>query len=184
MPVDFDVCALSNLLLLIFSKNMPLNEFDMESIEFIEEVVRSRDYIRRPFDVAPWYAETALIIYHISRLISSGEVSGLENLRGPLLDEIWRRFDLETVFMHRVLLSTSAMRLGDKSLLDATASDYDNTDELGRGFYYFRGSPLAGRENSILWKLARYPLFQIRFRCDAVNLALILEHETWRLGSS
>lgn len=181
MPVDFDACALSNLLLLIRSKDLPHNEYDAASIELLREVVESGDFIRRPFDVSPWYAETALIIYHVVRLVTTCRVPELDAVMPKLDEEIGKRIGSEPDFMNRILLSTSAMRLGGPPLLD----DSSLRDAAGKNhaFYYFRGSPLAGRENPLLWKLARYPLFQVRFKSEAVNLALLLEHEVLRKTS-
>lgn len=177
MPVDFDVCALSNLLLFTLSKDLPLNEFDRESIRFIGAVIDNDDHIRRPFDVAPWYAETSLILYHVARLIGRFDVPGLTELKSDLLDDIRSQFGTEHRFMHRVLLSTAAIRLARRPLLERYPEDID---EAASGFSYFRGSPLAGRENPIAWRLARYSPFQVRFRCPALNLALVLEHEALR----
>ena len=79
--------------------------------------------------------------------------------------------------MERLLLSTSCMRLGESPLV---TSYPDDLEPSFRRFFFFIGSLLTAIDNPMTWRLARYPLFHVRYRCRAHSLMLLLEHEVFR----
>ena len=173
MPIDFDVCVLSNLMLFVFRSGLPLNEHDHASIAFITAVLDNDDHIRHPFEVAPWYADTTIILYHVARLAAACEVPELAARRDKLVHDLRAQAGRTPAFMHRLLASTSLMRLGQAPLV--TQYPDDLTDALD-DFHFFIGSLLTSIDNPITWALARQPFFQIFYRCRAHALALLLEH--------
>ena len=173
MPIDFDVCALSNLLLFTFQSGLPLNKHDHASLEFITAVLDNDDHIRHPFEVAPWYADTMIILYHVARLTAACAVPELAARREKIVHDLRAQATQSSAFMPRLLASTSLMRLGHPPLI--TQYPDDLTDALD-GFYFFSGSILTPIDNPITWALARRPFFQVCYRCRAHALALLLEH--------
>lgn len=176
MPIDFDVCALSNLLLFIFENQFPLNEHDHESIRYICMVIDSDDHIHHPFEVAPWYASTTLILYYVVRLVTSFEVPGLDTLRDKLISDLNRQ-RAHAPFAEQLLISTSLMRLGEPAILTQYP---DDLTAAFRSFYFFVGSIFTPIDHPLTWALAKRPLFQFHYRCEAHSLALLLEHEAYR----
>ena len=173
MPIDFDVCALTNLLLFIFRNDLPLNEHDHASIAFITAVLDNDDHLRHPFEVAPWYGNTAVILYHVARLAASCDVPEFAARRERIVRDLHTLADQSAAFMERLLASTSLMRLGQPPRITSYPDDLSPT--LDR-FHFFAGSILTPIDNPITWALARRPLFRVRYRCRAHALALLLEH--------
>ena len=174
MPLDFDVCALANLMLFIFRHDLPLNEYDHASLDFIAAVLNNDHHVSHPFDVAPWYGDTTVILYHVARLAASFEVPQLDARRDKLIRDLYAQAKRTDTFVERLLLSTSLMRLGQPPLLTPKPDDLAD-DTLDR-FHFFIGSLLTSIDNPITWALARRSLFQICYRCRAHTLALVLEH--------
>ena len=177
MPIDFDVCALSNLLLFIFRHDLPLNEHDHAALGFITAVVDNDDHLNHPFEVSPWYGRPAVILYHVARLAATFEIPDLETRRAKLARDLHAQAERTPAFMERLLLSTSLMRLGEAPLVTRYLDDLDAAFDR---FSFFVGSILTPIDNPITWALARRPLFQVRYRCRAHALALLLEHEVYR----
>jgi len=180
MPIDFDVCALSNLLLFVFRHDLPLNEHDRAALRFITTVLDNDDHVKHPFEVSPWYGQPAVILYHVARLTAAFEIPELETRRDRLARDLHAQASRTSAFMERLLLSTSLMRLGEAPLVTRYP---DNLEAAFDRFCFFAGSILTPIDNPITWALARRPLFQVRYRCRAHALALLLEHEIHRRRS-
>ena len=177
MPIDFDVCCLANLLLFVCTYHLPFNEYDHESLCFITSVIENGDHITHPFDVAPWYANTPVILYHVARLAAACAWPALTACRDKLVRDLHAQAERTPAFVERLLLSTSLMRLGQPPLVVPHSADRDAA--IAR-FHFFIASPLTAVDNSITWALARFPLLQARYRCRAHSLALLVEHEAYR----
>ena len=179
MPIDFDACAMSNLLLVIFKHQLPLNEHDEDTIGYLRMVLRDGDYADHPFRVAPHYPRPALILYHVARLVGTHEVPGLSGCRPLLVEHLRRQGRRTSSFMDRVLLSTSLMRLGEPPLVTSLPAGLD--EEIDR-FSFFIGGLLTVVDNPVTRFLAPSDLFHLQYRCRAHSLALLLEHEVYRLN--
>ncbi len=87
MYIEFDVCVLSNLLYFIFKNDLPLNEHDEASLEYIRSVIATDRYLDVPFRCAHQYPRTPLIIYHVSRLIAAFDPDHLKPIREKLIED-------------------------------------------------------------------------------------------------
>ena len=85
MGVDFDACALSNMLYCIYQYDLPRNQHDTDSLTYLRSVVESGRYVSEPFRCAPHYARTSLIIYHLARLMAAFTITELEPIRPRLI---------------------------------------------------------------------------------------------------
>lgn len=177
MPLDFDVCALANLMLMIHAYALPQNAHDAATIHFITEVIRHGDHLRHPFRVAPWYADPALILYHVARLVACTDYDGLAAIRPRLATDARRLAETAPTVFHRILCSTALLRLGEPAALDAYPDDLD--DQLGR-FHFFVGSLLTAVDHPVARWLAPWEGLRLRYHCPAHTLALLLEHEVLR----
>jgi hypothetical protein len=178
MPVDFDVCAMSNALLALQTHGMPLSTTDEESVGFIAAVVEHDEHLLHPFQSAPWYGTTPVIIYHLARLIARSDIAAMRALAGKLAKDARRycaRTDLRP--MERFMLSTAAMWLGETALVQSpttiASADIDR-------YPFFVASILAVPENALVRILAPLDVFHLQCRCRAHSLALLLEHEIVR----
>jgi hypothetical protein len=180
MPIDFDVCALSNLMLLVLRHKLSLTVHDQDSLRYIASVVDRAEHRTHPFEVSPWYGNPAVILYHVSRLAAQDDVPIVGDCRDSLLRHLSAEIARTPSFMERVMLSTSMMRLGEPTAL----SDFTEVPGSVDDFFFFIGSIFTPIDSAVTWALARSPWFQVRYRCRAHALALLLEHEVLRRSRS
>ena len=177
MPIDFDVCALSNLLYLIFRHDLPLNKHDTDSLTLLAEMVRSGQYVSQPFRCAPHYARTPLILYHIVRLLAAFHPPELVAVQPQLLADARAQLAFATHPMDRIMLSTTLLRLGE------IPPDLNLTgiEQSFSTFHFFIAGLLTAYENPLLNRLATSPFVQMRWTCEAHCWALIAEYLVYLL---
>ncbi len=168
MPVELDVCVLCNLMYLIYKHELPLNVHDADTLLFIEGVIAEREYMTDSFRVAPTYIDTAIILYHITRLMGTFNIPSLDIYRDTLIKDITALFQTSKDEMQRVILSTSLLRLGGTRLKVDMPKSFR--------FNWFTAGMLSVYGNPILQKMAPNSLFHFKFNCEAFNLTLVLEN--------
>jgi hypothetical protein len=175
MYVEFDVCVLSNLMYCIFKYNLPLNEHDHASLEYIRSVIATDRYINVPFRCAHQYPRTPLIIYHVARLIAAFAPTSLEVVREKLISDTQLLIEKESLHpMDRILLSTSLIRLGVPT--KRVQTEHFNNEHF-KGFGFFIAGLLTAYENWLLYRLSILPLFHMQWICEAHSWTLLAEYE-------
>lgn len=172
MPIDFDACALSNLLYCVYQYDLPHNEHDNDSLTYLRDIVLSGRYLRNPFGCAPHYARPSLIAYHLSRLMAAFAIPELEPMRTQLITDARQLLERATNRLEQILLSTTLLRLGEQSPpvdLNAIETDF-------AGFHFFIAGLLTAYETPWLRRWAQYALTQMRWHCDAHCWALVAEY--------
>jgi len=114
MPIDFDVCVLSNVLYFVQRYHLDWTAADSASLEFIEKVVTEKKYIQTSEYVSPHYSRTPVILYHLARLMSVKPIVTLEKLKPQLIKEAQDALAHTNQFMDQIILSTSLLRWGVK----------------------------------------------------------------------
>jgi hypothetical protein len=175
MPIDMDASTLSNGMLWVVRSGLPLNEFDTDSLAFINWAIASGEYWRRPLDVSAYYASAPLIAYHVGRLLAEAELPALAEARATLLRELPTLLAGSSHFMDKILVGTTLLRLGaaQPPLLDANWT-LAELEARSRGLY-FCIAPLLNYYPQTRW-LARWRLSQIDWECPAHSLALLAEY--------
>ena len=171
MYIEFDACALSNIIYCLLDYGLELDEHGQDSIKYIQQTILSNQYIEQPFRVAHQYARTPLIMYHVMRLMNKFHISELEICREKLENDILHYLKKENLsFWDRVLLEIVAPQPPKGELkLDS------ETPPSGAGGQFFIAGLLTAYENPLLYKLASSPLFHIQWTCEAHSLALLAE---------
>jgi len=175
MPIDMDASTLSNGMLWVVRSGLPLNEFDADSLAFINWTIASGAYRRCPLDVSAYYATAPLIAYHVGRLLAEAELPPLAEARATLLRELPVLLVESPHFMNKLLVGTTLLRLGVEipALLNPTWTLAD-LEANSRGLY-FCIAPLLNYYPQTRW-LARWRLSQIDWECPAHSLALLAEY--------
>ena len=175
MPIDLDASTLSNGMLWMVRSGLPLNEFDEGSLEFINWVIASGEYRRRPLDVSAYYATAPLIAYHVGRLLAEADLPQLAEARATLLRELPKLLAQSQHFMDKILLASTLLRLGGTpTLLISPTWTLAELEKKSRGLY-FCIAPLLNYYPQTRW-LARWRLSQIDWECPAHSLALLAEY--------
>jgi hypothetical protein len=180
MYIEFDACVLSNVLYFVFENKLPLNQHDTDSLAYIKSIVETNRYKNEPFRVAHQYPRTVLIMYHIARLIGTFDPLALQSIRPQLVADIQAELSIVTHFFDKILLETSLMRLGvfdNNGICFEQKTAFDDMNKKEKDFYFFIAGLLTAYENPLLYRMARWPIFHIKWQCEAHNLALLAEHE-------
>ncbi|GAB4035839.1 hypothetical protein [Spirosoma gilvum] len=172
MGVDFDACALSNILYCIYQYNLPLNQHDTDSLQYLRSIVESGRYVSEPFQCAPHYARTSLIIYHIARLMAAFTIPELESIRKRLIADAQQELKKATNRVEQCVLATALYRLGESP----PAISLDGIETDVKTFHFFIAGLLTAYEQPWLRQFADRPIVQMRWQCEAHGWALVGEY--------
>ncbi|MBN8822706.1 MULTISPECIES: hypothetical protein [unclassified Spirosoma] len=172
MGVDFDACALSNMLYCIYRYNLPLNQHDTDSLYYLRSIVETGRYKAEPFQCAPHYARTSLIIYHIARLVAAFSIPGLASIHEQLIDDAYQELKQATNTVEQCMLATALQRLGEPrpSISLATIESDIKT------FHFFIAGLLTAYQQPWLRRFANRSIVQMRWYCEAHSWALVGEY--------
>ena len=170
--VDFDACALSNLLYCIYHYNLPRDKHDIDSLMYLRSIIESGRYVSDPFRCAPHYARTSLIIYHLARLLAAFDIPVLESIRPQLIADGHRQLATTNNCVERLILATSLKRLG----ASAPPQRVDGIEEAVKTFHFFIAGMLTAYEQPWLRRFAHYPIVQMRWQCEAHSWGLVAEY--------
>ncbi|KPM47841.1 hypothetical protein [Jiulongibacter sediminis] len=168
MPKEKDACALSNLMYLVFGSGEELNINDRQTLEYLNEVIVSEEYLKNPFWVSRHYGTVPLIVYHYARLIEKFDPPQLAEASGLLKKSLPELLKNEKVFLNQLLLQTAGYRLG----LDLKLPESNVTGQ----FYSFIGAPFAPLPSLWLKNIASQKWALLYWKCEAHELALQLEN--------
>ncbi|WP_341227574.1 hypothetical protein [uncultured Arcticibacterium sp.] len=177
MPLEKDVCALCNLMCLLLESKIGLNTNDTATIDFLNKAVLSKEFLKNTFWISRHYATVSLIIYHYARLLGAFDIEEMMEAKKILIGEIENSFDKETVWMNKVLLQTAYLKLnksGKDYLLNWNCLSKSKSTQ--KGFYSFIGAPFAPLKSKYLKNLGSMKFLQIGWKCEAHELALVLEN--------
>ena len=177
MSIDFDACALSNMLYCLYEYGLSPDQHSTDSLTYLRAVVESGRYVSEPFRCAPHYARTSLIIYHLTRLIGTFAPPELAPIRPRLIADARQLLTKTTNRLEQIMLSTSLLRLGELS----PSVDLTNVEQDFSKFHFFIAGLLTAYEQPVLRRFADRPLTQMRWQCEAHCWALVAEYAT--LGS-
>jgi len=174
MPIEFDLCVLSNLFLWIHKYDYKLNNYDTESLNLIEKSISESLYIKSAYLSSPEYPNVSIILYHLARLISS--TNYLDHCKNKLINDIHKVYSKTSNQFELILLSSSLIKLG--SLPDSIKTKKDSLSPEILTHWWFTAGFLSTSCNPIIKKIAPMPLFHYRFYCPAFALALLIENIT------
>ncbi|GAB3890532.1 hypothetical protein GCM10028803_01420 [Larkinella knui] len=173
MPVEFDASVLCNLLFCIYQYDLPLNEHDYDSLEFIRSVVETGRYRREPFRCSHSYPRAALILYHVAGLLAAFDPEPLASIRVPLIRDAYAMLKAGLPIMDQVIVSTSLLQLGEKPpRIDVLSIP----EKEIRTYSFFIAGMLTASQNPLLNRLAQSRLVRMDWTCEAHSLALIVEY--------
>lgn len=179
MYIEFDACALSNMIYCLLSYGLELDEYGQDSVKYIQQTILSNQYIEQPFRVAHQYARTPLIMYHVMRLMNKFHIPTLEICRAKLEQDILHYLVKEDLnFMDKVLLEIS---LKSEIRINKNVIEVLNFNDADTNSPFFIAGLLTAYENPILYTLSSSKLFHINWTCEAHQLALLAE---WVVANS
>ena len=181
MPVDFDICVLTNILYFVQKYNLTWTAADTASLQLIEKVLIDKKHVTDAAYISPHYGKLPIILYHISRLMSLKPLLQLENFKQQLINEAKTALANTSNFMDQVILSTSLMRWGVKPPDAKVLRTSSLLDLIENESFYFCNANIANMmPNPLKQWITGAGLGMFYYYCPAYNNLLLLENLAWR----
>lgn len=181
MPVDFDICVLSNVLYFVQSYNLKWTAADSASLHLIEEILKDKRHVTAAASVSPHYSRTSSILYHLSRLMSLKPIPSLEKFRSQLIEEAQQELLSAKTFMDEVILNTALLRWGvvpPKTKPHFTYSLEELLDDENFSFFIANMASILPAPFKTWIELTKIGKFD--YHCYAYNSLLLAENLIWR----
>lgn len=183
MAIEFDVCALCNLMYLFELYQLPNNEHDIDTYQYLTGVIQRKEFISHPFQISHNYATAPLVVYHLARLLGEFTKTPLESFRKDLIEITLLLLEIEKVAMNKVILHTSLLKLsrindsGYKNRITEYLKAGSTTNQTipDPDFCYFLGPLLSSYEHPVLQFFAPMKITQMGWKCEAHEWVLVLE---------
>ncbi len=173
MEPEFDICVLANALLLVQNKGLAWTAADSATARLMVRMVQNEDHLKAGYLVSPSYQSSAVILYHLSRLLAQPGVPLVQTIRPRVVQDLRKLLQKTDNKMTQLVLLSSLIRLGEPAPFTVSVAEA----EAGMGsFVFFKANLLA---ISPVWmrKLAGQSAYvNYSYRCDAYSQALIAEY--------
>lgn len=172
MPIDFDICVQANALRFVFDNHLKLDKKDSATIKLIKQMVMSNIYLRKSAYVSPHYQNPSIILYHLSRLVSSQNAALMDDIRPKLIGDIRNQLGKVIHPIEKMLLQTALLKFGEMIRSQPIITEKDMND-----FYFFVANMTSVFPNPIKGMFAKSRKTNFFYNCSAYYLTLVLENE-------
>ncbi len=174
MPIEFDICVQSNVLLFIYKNKLPLTNQDQETLSLLHEQIITGAYLKNAHYFSPSYKKRSVVLYHLARLMESATIPSLQDCRAIVKKDIETELTHTKKFMDRVILSTALIRMKGTPLpIDIPSNVHKEMDS----YVFFRANLFSSYARPSLKFITKSYLFDIPFYSKAYCLALLAEYE-------
>jgi len=181
MPVDFDICVLSNILYFVQQYQLPWQAADSASLEWMVQVIEADKYLSEPDFVSPHYQRTPVILYHLSRLMQAGNIPALKKLQPRLEQAALKAWENSKHVMDATLLHTALMRWGVQIPYEKQMQHQEWQSQITDGAFCFFIANMSSMLPRVFKKtIGSSGAGTFYYSCDAYNYALILENLVWQ----
>ncbi len=172
MKQDLDICVMSNVLLFVYQKHLPLDSTDYRTIALIKQMVNNNDIMKHGNIVSAHYQKSPIILYHLARLISKADNQQLNSLIPKIVTDLKSELKISTNRMDRIILISSLYRLHHPVGFEFT---YKNILNDMNSFYWFHANPFSG--DKVIYKriMGRNGWLNFKYKCNAFSWSLVLE---------
>lgn len=181
MPVDFDICVLSNVLYFVQHYNLEWSAADSASLYLIEDMIKNRKHRMFTNYVSPHYATLPNILYHISRLMAVKPIPSLEKLKPQLIEDAKRELASAHTFMDKVILSTTLLRwnvIPPDIIEEKTTNLIDLIED--EQFYFFIANMASFLPNTLKRGITNLKVGTFYYYAPGFNHVLFIENLIWR----
>ena len=176
MHPDFDFAVQCNILYFNFEKKLPLVKEDTATMLLLSEIIKNREYMKRPVYISPSYVKPAVLIYHIARLMGAFNIDELQLYKPQLINDANKLLGKATNIMDRIILRTALLRLGAKvtDLNINSMADFEKTDQ--EQFVFFQARAAFAQPTPIKQIFLHWNYLIYSFYCPTYNKVLWLEY--------
>jgi hypothetical protein len=175
MPVDFDIAVQCNFLFFNQTYKLPFTKEDSATIELIQEIIKTRQYLTHPKYVSPHYADASIILYHIARLLSRFPIEDLIQYREQLITDAQLLLRNAKDDMTRIILCNTLFKLGvEEAMLPII--NIEKLISSTNDYAFFKASFSSMLPNPVRRWLIDLPAISYSFFSPAFNKTLVLEY--------
>ena len=174
MPIEFDICVQSNVLLFIYKNKLSLTIQDQETLSLLHEQITSGIYLKAAHYLSPSYKKKSIVLYHLARLMAIGSIPLLDDCRAIIKKDIETELIHAENFMDRVILSTALIRMKGTPLPLTYPASIDK--ELDK-YVFFRANLFSTYARPCLKFITKSDLFDIPFYSKSYCMTLLIEYE-------
>jgi hypothetical protein len=176
MHPDFDFAVHCNLLYFNFEKKLPLVKQDSATILLLAQMLKNREYMKKPVYISPFYVKPSVLIYHITRLMAAFPIAELQVYQQQLVTDATRVLAKATHIMDRIMLRTALIRLG-VSVPPIDIQSIAAFEKTGQeSFIFFQARAAFAQPTPLKQVLLHFNYLNYYFYCSAYNKALWLEY--------
>ncbi len=176
IPVVFDVSVLCNILQFVHQYQLPMRAADSASLQLIIQTIQRKDFLRRPAFISPYYPQSAIIIYHYSKLLQFNSYKEMEPFRKLLIETAVELFNHTNNKFEQLILSNAILKMGGESPIGYSFSEAVIKEIEINDFSFFTGNIPSYFQHTIKSLSNGLRLLQYRHYCPAWNDALIIEN--------
>lgn len=172
MKQDLDICVMSNVLLFVISKHLPLDIIDLCTITLIKKMVNENEILKHGYIVSSTYQKSPVILYHLSRLIAIANIPELNSLIPKIVTDLKIELKNSGNKMQQVILLSSLYRLHQPLNFSFSYAELQNDMN---SFYWFRANPFIG--SNVFFKKIIGPngLLNFKYKSEAYYWSLVME---------
>lgn len=181
MPIDFDVCVMSNVLYFVQHYNLNWTHADSATLKVIVESIKTNKHLKNAEYISAQYAKPSIIFYHISRLMAKKKIQELEDLKPQLIKQALEAIQSTDSFLEKILMSTSLLRWGmlPPKIVIKSKTDLTSMIEDEESFAFFIASVGGIYPNYIKNLFFKTKIAFFYYHCPAFNNLLVLENLIW-----
>lgn len=184
MPVDFDFAVHCNILAFVNKYNLKWSKTDSATYNLLLHIIDAREYITDASNVSPYYADAAVLLYHIARLYSVKTLEGLAERKPKLIEDANKLLVTTNNKMHQVLIATSLLKLKSKAPVINIDEEVMHQTLNTTNFVYYTGHLFAHYNNPIKFVANLFKQTEFKWYCSAFNDCLLLEYLVMRGAAS
>lgn len=173
MPVDFDFGVHCNILSFVNYYNLPYNKYDSATLNLITNMVDELAIILDAEYISPYYNSPSILLYHLTRLMTSKKIDALEKRKEKIISLIKTEMQKNIGDLEYMILSSCLLKLNYKNFkeIDVKTVDLSNTD-----FVFYTGFIFAHLHNNIKKIASKINGLQFKWYSKAFNDCLALEY--------
>lgn len=169
MPIEIDICVLSNYLFLLYAKKATLTP-EEQALEYsMIQIVKFEDFKNESFKWSPNYQRCSIIYWHLSRWVKNHPV-----LSADLFQTLYQLLQNTTEFADRIWLELSLSELNSEYRPD-NLKDSKCVDRLISSQPFFYASLTTNAKTSWIRKTGHLRVFNIPFCSQAFNASVLLK---------
>ena len=176
-PVVFDVSVMCNVLSFVQHYNLPWTKADSACLDVIAATIKEQYHIGQPIYASPYYPKTALILYHVARLMAVKPIPALEALKPRLIEQAGAQLKNSNNRVEQMILALALLKWGADPPPVALPPVATFQKEIEQNNYaFFAGNVPSYFSDWLRVYASNSNRFIYYHYCPAFNDALLLEY--------